>query len=172
MGFRVVEALLRERVPPTLARFGGRFSSLRLADLEVSLLRPETYMNRSGSSVCEAVTALALEDLASDLVVVYDDLDLPFGRLRVRASGGAGGHRGIGDIIECLESRDFARIRFGIGRPPEDGDPVAYVLAPFSQEEEEALPDLIQTAVDCLESVLRSGVTAAMNQFNRSPEIE
>jgi len=170
VGFRIVErlaerhgiALRRER------RFHGLFGDGVVRGVATGLLEPQTFMNLSGRAVVAAVDALPLGDLASDLVVVYDDLDLPFGRLRVRPGGGAGGHNGLGDIQERLGRNDFARLRFGIGRPPPGEDPVEYVLAPFDAAQAAALDERLAQAADAVEAILAEGVAAAMNRFNAS----
>ena len=126
-------------------------------------------MNRSGAAVVQALSGLGVED-AGDLLVVFDDLDLPLGRLRLRPSGGAGGHRGMQDIIARLGSRDFPRLRFGIGRPEAERDPVEYVLGSFSPAEEAAVGEGIERAVAALGCALREGVPVAMNRFNRLPD--
>jgi PTH1 family peptidyl-tRNA hydrolase len=171
VGFCVVERLAARHAIALAPerRFQARFGRGVVRGVAVAVLEPWTYMNRSGQSVVAALDALPLEDPAQDLVVVYDDLDLPFARLRVRPAGGAGGHNGLGDVQERLGRSDFPRLRFGIGRPPEGEDPVDYVLAPFSAEESEALPAALDRAVDALESLLGEGVRLAMDRFNRSP---
>jgi PTH1 family peptidyl-tRNA hydrolase len=168
VGFRIVErlaerhgiALRRER------RFHGLFGDGVVCSVATGLLEPQTFMNLSGRAVVAAVDALPLGDLASDLVVVYDDLDLPFGRLRVRPAGGAGGHNGLGDIQERLGRSDFPRLRFGIGRPPPGEDPVEYVLAPFDVEQRAALDARLALAADAVEAILAEGAATAMNRFN------
>ena len=174
-GVRVLERFARDhRLALDARRFGSRFGRGRLAGegppLEVALLAPETFMNRSGAAVAEAIGALELADVAGDLLVVLDDVDLPFGRLRLRAAGGAGGHRGLGDVIEALARRDFARLRFGVGRPPADQDTSDHVLEPFTAAELAVLPDHVSRAARALEAALRLGVAAAMNEFNRDPD--
>ena len=174
VGVRVLEHFAGEHGLPLAARrFASRFGSgevaLGDARLAVALLAPETFMNRSGEAVAEAVTELGLGDVASDLLVVLDDVDLPFGRLRLRPSGGSGGHRGLADVIERLGTRDFARLRFGVGRPAPEQDTVGHVLEEFSTAEQEALPGHIARASRALEAALCVGVRAAMNQFNREP---
>ena len=129
-------------------------------------------MNRSGRAVAAALRDLEIQDCERDIVVVIDDVDLPFGRLRVRASGGAGGHRGLSDIVACLADLDVVsipRLRFGVGRPEAGGDTAAYVLEPFSMVEELQLPDHFDRAVAALEIALKEGVPAAMTRFNRAP---
>ena len=176
VGFRIVERFAaRWGIELGERCFSGRFGRgfVRGAEgepLEVALLEPQTFMNRSGAAVGEALVGLGVEDPAADLLVVLDDVDLPFGRLRVRASGGAGGHRGLGDVIEALGRSDFPRLRFGVGRPLAPLDTAEWVLEPFSEEEAARLGERIEAASEALESVLLEGVVAAMNRFNRDAE--
>jgi len=157
-------------------RFEGRFGQGRVAGAPAALLLPETFMNRSGEAVGDAVEGLPVADPGRELLVVYDDLDLPFGRLRLRPAGGSGGHRGMADVMAHLaamghgEGRAFPRLRVGIGRPPAGADPVAWVLAPFAPEERARLPGLLDAGAAAVEAVLREGVHAAMNRVNRPPE--
>ena len=148
------------------ARLEARLGAGSVRSVRVALLVPLGFMNVSGRAVERALEALGPLDPAQDLLVVYDDLDLPFGRLRIRPGGGAGGHRGLADIQERLGRSDFPRLRFGIGRPPPGADPVDYVLAPFGREEAAALPERIEAAADALEAMLGGGIATAMNQFN------
>ena len=148
------------------ARLQARLGAGGVRGVRVALLVPQGFMNSSGRAVERALELLGPLDPAQDLLVVYDDLDLPFGRLRVRPSGGAGGHRGLGDIQERLGCSDFARLRFGIGRPPPGDDPIDYVLAPFGTAEAAALPERLEAAADALETILVEGVEPAMNRFN------
>jgi peptidyl-tRNA hydrolase, PTH1 family len=168
-GFRIAECLAERHGIVLRRRFRGRFGSGRIAGVESALLLPQTFMNLSGRSVVEAVRNLPLGELAEDLIVAYDDLDLPFGRLRIRPSGGAGGHRGLADVQDRLRRRDFPRLRFGIGRPPPGEDPVDYVLAPFDAEQSAALAAALAAAADAVEGILADGVERAMNRFNASP---
>jgi PTH1 family peptidyl-tRNA hydrolase len=171
IGFRILERLGEEQGIPLLGRrFFGLYGSGRLGDLTLGLLAPQTFMNRSGQAVAAALAALSELSPATDLLVIYDDLDLPLGRIRLRLAGGAGGHRGMTDIIDTLATRDFARLRFGIGRPPPGGDVIDYVLTPFSAEEEVGLGDRIVAAVRAIEVALVEGPEAAMDRFNRDPD--
>lgn len=166
-GFRIVECFAqRHALVFARRRFRGRFASGRVRDLHLALLEPLTYMNLSGRSVLEAVRELELEDLSRDLVVVLDDVDLPFGRLRIRPGGGAGGHRGLADVIERLRRNDFPRLRFGIGRPPPGVETADYVLEPFPFDEQAALGACLERATDALEAILWRGVESAMNAYN------
>jgi peptidyl-tRNA hydrolase, PTH1 family len=158
---------LRERA------FGGCFGQGVLrggpAPLGVAVLLPGTYMNRSGEAVQAALAGLGIADAGRDLLVILDDMDLPFGRLRLRPGGGAGGHRGLADILERLGRRDVPRLRFGAGRPPEDSDPVEHVLERFSAEQARQLPARLERAALAVASALGDGATAAMNRFNQDP---
>ena len=165
VGFRVVEALARASgIRVFEPRFAGRYGCRPGGELGVLL--PLTFVNRSGESIAAALAELLIDDLGSDFAVVIDDLDLPFGRLRIRPSGGAGGHRGLESLIDHLHTNAFPRVRFGIGRPDRDEDPVQYVLGRFSDTEEQQLGERIDVAVAALETLLRDGVSAAMDQFN------
>ena len=138
--------------------------------LDVALLVPETYMNRSGSAVAEALSSLPVEDVRQDLLVVVDDLDLPFGRLRIRPRGSSAGHRGLEDIAERLGSSDFPRLRFGIGRPEAEISAVDWVLDAFSKAEEVALEERIPVAAEAVGSILIDGVVPSMNRYDRSSD--
>lgn len=168
-GFLVLERLAARhaadwRDAPDLE---GRLALLQVAGEPCVLLAPQTFMNRSGRSVEAALARWPALDPERDLLVVYDDLDLPTGRLRLRPSGGAGGHRGMGDIQTVLATKAVPRLRFGVGRPASDGPSVVdYVLAPFSEEEAEPLAAAIERAVDAIERVVAEGLPAVMGEFN------
>ncbi|MGI5839250.1 MAG: aminoacyl-tRNA hydrolase [bacterium] len=138
----------------------------RIAREPVVLLKPQTYMNLSGRAVRQVLQGLGAGP--DELLVIHDDLDLPFGRLRLRLRGGPGGHNGIKSIISALETEEFARLRFGIGRPPAGGDPADYVLEEFTAAERELFDLATDKAGAAVCAVLAEGVTAAMNRFNRA----
>ncbi len=131
---------------------------------QVALAKPLTFMNASGQAVASLMRWYRLP--LSQLLVIYDDLDLPLGRLRLRPSGSSGGHRGLQSIIEHLGSSDFPRLRIGIGRDP-TMDPAKYVLSPFQPEEMPLVRKVLETAADALEAMLAEGLERAMNRFNR-----
>lgn len=134
----------------------------------VYLQQPLTYMNRSGTAVKALVNEVAAG--REDLVVVVDDLDLPFGRIRIKASGGSGGHNGLKSMIQELGTQEFARLRIGIGRPDHPEQDVSdYVLEKWSASERAALPGILDTATDALLCFLSEGVIEAANRFNREP---
>jgi PTH1 family peptidyl-tRNA hydrolase len=161
-------------------RFRGLFALRSLARtepspgvLEVGVLLPMTFMNRSGSALMAALESCRDEagalriDPTRDLIVVYDDLDLPFGELRMRRGGGPGGHNGLRDLIDALGSKDLPRLRFGIGRPPADVQPIDYVLEPFAPNEASQLEAVIDQAADGVRLALELGVELAMNRVNQ-----
>ncbi len=132
--------------------------------VECSLLMPMTFMNNSGLSVKKLAdkTGTVLEDV----LVVCDDLSLPFGKMRLRPSGSAGGHNGLKSIIKDLGSNQFARLRMGIDEPKNTDDTVDYVLANFTLEQKKALPGFINHALDCVTCWVTEGAEAAMNKYN------
>jgi PTH1 family peptidyl-tRNA hydrolase len=167
-GFRVADALARKH----RLSFGQRRGLARVAEGEIGgrhaiVAKPQTFMNGSGKSVSKLARAHGIP--AERILVVYDDLDLPLGRLRVRAEGSSGGHRGIRSIIEALGTQSFPRVRVGIDRPPGRTDPVDYVLEPFDARQRELLDEAIGRAVEAVECWLAEGVVAAMDRFNRAP---
>ena len=175
VGFRVASRFAEQHgIALDTRRFGGRFgrASAELgggARLDVGVLLPETFMNCSGRVVSEALALLPVGPLEEDLLVVFDDVDLPFGRLRLRPGGSAGGHRGLADVIACLGREDFPRLRFGVGRPGVPMDTADWVLQRFSAEEESQLGERIDAAAAAIASALALGVSAAMNRVNRDP---
>ncbi len=173
VGFALLDALaLRHRIAIDAASFAGRFGRGEIAGRDVGLFKPETFMNRSGRAVAAALAAMPDVDFTRDLMLIYDDLDLPFGRVRLRARGGAGGHRGVSDVIAALGSEDFARLRFGVGRPADAGSSVDFVLERFSAREEVQLVERTVNALDALEAAIVDGIEAAMSRFNREPPLE
>jgi len=134
--------------------------------VEAVLVKPQTYMNLSGKAVAEFKAAFSVD--TGSIIAVYDDCDLPAGRLRLRSSGGSGGHRGIGSIIEHIGGTEFLRIRLGIGRPVSDESLADYVLAPFTDEEAPVVDDMLTRGVSSIEALVTRGIDYAMNSFNSS----
>jgi len=131
----------------------------------VILAKPQTYMNNSGLSIGPLQRLYGIQ--AENMLVIYDDLDLPFGRIRLRASGGAAGHHGMESIIEKVSTRDFPRLRVGIGRPQHAGEEVVdFVLKSFQSSDRKKLKTVLDQAADAVEMVLRSGIEIAMTHFN------
>lgn len=166
VGFRVVDALARRHGLAFTHRRGlARVAEGTIAGRRVILAKPQTFMNASGKSVARLSRAPNIPP--ERILVVYDDLDLPLGRLRLRAEGSSGGHRGLRSIIDALGTQQFARVRVGIDRPPGHMDPVDYVLEPFAARERPLLDDALARAADAVECWLHEGILAAMDRFNR-----
>jgi peptidyl-tRNA hydrolase, PTH1 family len=133
---------------------------------DVVLALPQTFMNLSGKAVTVLLKKYKID--SEDLLVVCDDLDLEFGRVRIRKSGSAGGHNGLKSIIESLSSQEFARLRLGIGRPPAGIEASDFVLMPFGAKERKSLKGIISKAVNCCELWVEAGITESMNIFNKN----
>jgi peptidyl-tRNA hydrolase, PTH1 family len=168
LGFFVVDELAsRAGAPPFRKKFHGELADARVGGEPATLLKPLTYMNDSGRSVQAAVAFYKLP-LAS-VLVVHDELDLPFAEVRLKSGGGDAGNRGIRSLIAHLGSPDFARLRVGIGRPPPGfrGSPADFVLQGFAPAERAELAALVARAADTAELVATRGLAAAMNITHR-----
>lgn len=131
---------------------------------KLRLLKPLTYMNRSGQAIRAAIDWYKLPP--ESVLIVYDDMDLPVGRLRLRLSGSAGGHNGMKSAIAHLGTQNFPRLRIGIGKSDTDKDTVSHVLGKFSPDETQLMPEVLQLAVDAVEFSLKQGVQKAMSLYN------
>ena len=168
IGFQVLDELARRwRSETWKRRFEAEVTEHR-AGGPVLLVKPQTFMNLSGTAVREATKFYKVE--SKDIIVIHDDLDLPVGRLRIRERGGAGGHKGIDSMIGQLGTDEFVRVKFGINRPPAEWDTADYVLGRFSSEEQPTINQTISLAADAVEAILAEGAAAAMNRFNRQGE--
>lgn len=171
VGFEVVEELARRwRVAPL--KFDRHFEGLvgegQCGTERVMLLRPMTFMNLSGRSVSAAGKFYKVGPEAT--LVAYDELDLPVGQIRVRASGSAGGHRGMTDVLSALGSQSVPRIRLGIGKVHRSAT-VEHVLSRFDPQEREEMDRVVAIAADAVECWLREGIESAMNKYNRRPDV-
>jgi len=140
-----------------------------IAGEPVVLAKPETYMNLSGLSVRELVAEHQV-DVERDLVVIYDELDLPLGTIRIRQRGGSAGHNGMESILGALNTDEFLRIRLGIAPERKVEDGVQYVLTPFRKAQEKVVVEVLDAAAQAVEMILKEGPAAAMNRFNRKSE--
>ncbi len=167
VGFQIVDALAAKHdLGFDKRQFKALIASGVIDGQRVLLVKPQTFMNLSGEAVQPLVSYYKVE--LPDLMVVFDDMDLPLGTIRLRPFGGAGGHNGMKSIIARLGSNRFPRLRVGIDRPPGRMDPAAYVLQDFSSEEEAIMAQVRDRAVRALETWLTAGIDAAMNAFNRT----
>ena len=168
IGFQVIKALAKAQKVVLKKESGIKALSVktRIGSQELVLSTPFTYMNLSGGAV-KALLQKYKVDL-KDLLIVCDDLDLEFGRLRIRPLGGSAGHRGIKSIVDSLGTSDFSRLRIGIGRPKGRMSPAEFVLSRFNREEKKDLPDIISNVLDCIHCWTNEGIEKSMSMFNRS----
>jgi PTH1 family peptidyl-tRNA hydrolase len=170
VGFVTVDELMRaEGLPAWREKFSGTMTKGPALGTEIVLLKPATFMNLSGQSVQPAAAFLKVSP--PDIVVVHDELDLPFGDVRVKVGGGHAGHNGLRSLIEHLGA-DFVRVRIGIGRPPPGfrGEVADYVLSDFDPLERAELDGIVARAIDATRRVLLHGAEAAMNAVNQKPK--
>lgn len=171
IGFRVIDAWLR-RLNIQLAPISDTFYGVRttINQNDIVLMKPMTYMNLSGRAVSDAITHYALD--IDRFVVIYDEVHLPFGTLRLRGKGSHGGHNGLGSVIDTLATDGFARQRIGVNEPSEDKDLVDYVLESFTNSEERHLPVIIDRACDQLEAFVTNGWMKAASRYNGAIDLE
>ncbi len=169
-GFQVCDRLAaRHGLGDETRKFEGLFRRGRIQGEDVGVLKPQTYMNLSGGPVADAVRYLPLEP--EDVILVFDEIDLPEGKVRIRKDGGHGGHNGTRSVIEQLGTRDFPRIRIGVGRPERQRDPTGHLLSKLRADQRERFSQTIDLAVEALEVLLQEGVDEAMNRYNGRPAI-
>ncbi len=172
VGFRCIDTLAAKHSLSFYQRYAhSEVAAGRIEGMEVVLAKPRTFMNLSGNAVLGLMARHRVKP--ADLIVVYDDMDLPLGKVRLRGSGSAGGHRGMESIIQRIGTTEFPRLRIGIGRPAgptsdgaEENGAIRHVLGNFQPEELPMLEDVLQRAVEALELVLGRGLVVAMNTFN------
>ncbi|WP_067670457.1 aminoacyl-tRNA hydrolase [Nocardia miyunensis] len=165
-GFMVADVLA--------GRVGGRFTvhkksgadllEARLDGRKVLVAKPRSFMNVSGRSVAALARFFSIPP--TEVIVIHDELDLEFGVIRLKRGGGEGGHNGLRSVSSALTTKDYLRVRFGIGRPPGRQDPADYVLKPFASPERKELPVIVEQAADAVELLLRAGLEAAQNQLH------
>ena len=167
-GARVLEEVaarwsipLQRRNPHALLGLGS------VEGRQVVLARPRSFMNESGPAVAYLVARFGI--LPERLLLLYDEMDLPLGALRIRARGSAGGHQGMASVLRSMGTQELPRLRVGIGRPPQGVDEIPYVLGAFTRQEEQALAPVLVRAADAVGCVLLEGVESAMNRFNAQP---
>lgn len=167
IGFMVIDTFAtRHEIRMTKVQNKAITSSARIGEARITLVKPQTYMNLSGEAVAALVRYYKLP--LENLIVVHDDVDLPFFTIRMRPGGGSAGQKGIASIIKSLGTQEFARLRMGIGRPPGQMDAADYVLQRFTRSEQEQLPLFLSRAAEALDCYLNNGIEFAMNRYNSS----
>ena len=166
MGFDTIDELIeRHRIPQGGIAHKAMYGKGMIAGEKVLTVKPLTYMNLSGEAIREYVNYYKM-DPETELIVIYDDIDLEPGQIRIRKKGSAGGHNGIKSIIAQIGTQNFYRIKVGVGAKPKGWDLADYVLGRFSSEERELVDKAICDAADAVEMILKDGIEAAMNHYN------
>ena len=171
VGFMVIDHL-SQRLDIRMSRvqFKSLWGSGHYSGNKLTLIKPQTYMNRSGEAVASFVRYYKTE--LDHICLVYDDMDLPFGTIRLRAGGSSGGQKGVESTIDKLGTKDFPRLRIGVGRPPGRMLPKDYILQDFSRQEQNDLPFVMDRAFDALLSFVVEGINKAMTSFNGTIDVE
>ncbi|MDQ2086521.1 aminoacyl-tRNA hydrolase [Herbivorax sp. ANBcel31] len=165
IGFYVVEFLaMRHNIKMSKIKFKALYGEGVIGGKKVLLVKPQTYMNRSGESVRDLINWYKVP--VENIIIIYDDIDLPVGKLRLRPKGSAGTHNGMRSVIYQIMSDEFPRVRVGIDKPPEGWKLANYVLSKFSGDEIEKIKEAIVNASDAVEAIMGSGIDQAMNKFN------
>ena len=165
LGFLTLDYLAgRHDIPLKKQGFEALFGKGIIGNERILLAKPQTYMNLSGIALERLVSYFRVD--IKDLIVVHDDLDLPFETIRLKKGGGEGGHKGLMSIIQHVGSADFIRVRIGIGKPVRKAMVEKYVLSPFAKEEQNAVPSILAVACDVIGEVILSGIEAAMQKYH------
>jgi PTH1 family peptidyl-tRNA hydrolase len=167
-GFLAVDEIAAgQNIPVQLKGFDAYYGKGRIGDIPILLVKPMTFMNISGSAVKKIVDYFKID--IQDMIVIHDDIDLPFGTIRLKAGGGHAGHKGLISIMDCLVNPEFIRVRIGIGRPFDKLTVERYVLEQFAEDEMRLLPEIMRRVSDAVTMIATSGIQAAMNLYNEKP---
>ena len=165
MGFDTINDIAKNNnIDINKNKFKGLYETANIQNKKVILLKPQTYMNLSGESVREIVDFYNIEP--QNIIVIYDDIDIEKGHIKIRKKGGAGSHNGMKSVVQELGTTDFARIRVGIGQPEFKSDMINYVIGKVPKEEQEILNQGVKKAAEAVEEILKNGIDIAMNKFN------
>lgn len=166
VGFDTVELLSRRHnIKITKLKHKALIGDGDIGGKRVILVKPQTFMNLSGESVREIIEWYKIP--VKNIIIVYDDIDLAVGKLRLRPKGSAGTHNGMKSVIYQIQSDEFPRVRIGVDKPPEGWDLANYVLGRFSGDEKKKMEEVIESAADAIETIIKSGIDSAMNKFNK-----
>lgn len=165
MGFNTINNLAKKyNIEINKNKFQGLYETATIEGQKVVLIKPQTYMNLSGNCVKEFVDFYKIEN--ENILVIYDDMDIEPGTIKIRKKGSAGGHNGMKSIIQMLRTEEFPRIRIGIGRPEHNGDEINYVIGAIPDEEIPKLEEGTENAKEAIIEILKNGIDSAMNKFN------
>ena len=165
MGFNAINKIAEQYgIKVNKSKFQGLYESAIIEGKKVMLIKPQTYMNLSGECIKQFVDFYKIPN--EDILVIYDDMDIEPGKIKIRKKGGAGGHNGMKSIIKMLGTEEFARIRTGIGRPEHSGDDINYVIGAIPEEEIPKLQEGVEKAKEAVIEILKNGIDSAMNKLN------
>lgn len=165
-GFLAVDTLAKKyNIEVNKEMFKGMYAKTRINGEDVILLKPQTYMNISGECVSQMMRYFKVE--LEDVFILYDDMEIQFGQLRIRKNGSSGGHNGIKSLIQHFGSQDFSRLKIGVGRPKGEKSVIAHVLARFSKQQEHHLPILFEATSGAVEKFIEGDLKGAMNMYNK-----
>jgi len=165
VGFMVLDRISQDQaIPLANCRFDHCYGLGAIGDRSVILAAPQAFMNRSGPPILRLLSYYGIA--AKDVLIIHDDIELAFGRLKIKEKGGHGGHNGLKSVMDALGGGDFARLRIGIGRPARGSDVIDHVLGPFSNQEKEMLDTVLARASDAAVTVLCQGAKVGMNRFH------
>ena len=165
MGFDTINKIAKEyNIEINKTKFKGIYGTGMIENEKVILLKPQTYMNLSGESIIEAIKFYKID--VAKIIVIYDDIDVKPGKIKIRKKGGPGSHNGMKSVISCLGSQDFSRIRVGIGTPEHKNDMINYVIGKVPSEELEKLEEGTEIAKEAVVEIIKNGIDIAMNKFN------
>lgn len=169
MGFNVINKISEEYgIKVNKSKFKGLEGSGIIENKKVILLKPQTFMNLSGESVIEAMNFYKISE--NELIIIYDDIDIEPGNIRIRKSGSAGTHNGMKSVIEHIKTEKFCRVRVGIGKPKENIDMISHVIGYVPEEEIRILDNGVELAKDAVIEIIKNNVDSAMNKFNKKKD--
>lgn len=165
MGFNVINKIANEyKIEVTKNKFKGLYGKGEIEGEKIILLKPQTYMNLSGQSIKQIMEFYKIEK--EQMIVIYDDIDLKPGIIKIRKAGGSGTHNGMKSVIQELKTKDFKRVRVGIGMPKEKENLIEYVIGAIPKEEKEKLDKATKIAKEAVIEIIKNGIDIAMNKFN------
>ncbi len=165
MGFNVINKISEKyNIKVNKSKFKGLYGTGIIESEKVILLKPQTYMNLSGESVIEIMNFYKINN--NELIVIYDDIDIEPGKIRIRKSGSSGTHNGMKSVISNINTEEFCRVRVGIGKPKENMDMISYVIGHIPKEEQSELEKGIEVAKEAVIEIIKNNIDSAMNKFN------